>query len=261
MERRVRLPPPPPVGLTRGTGSGLQYGGRNPASLRQLAEATGRVRVGRGILLRRGEQPVSTLRETVEERAGIPPDPALYLRDLQVPGETDEQATFWSTSLFRAALRAGALEPLDGLSELARSWRSHFESHPSWNPGSELKQVILSSSDLTKRDRREFEKLWNLAGRLPPKELAREVRPAVDRLAPETEGETAWRDLLLAVLKDIRRLFGKKRQSIVVDPDDLPFVPLVLDAILVYLRAVLALDHLREERIRFLVQRTASCSP
>lgn len=120
----------------------------------------------------------------------------------------------------------------------------------------DLKSVILASEDLTLRDKRQFEKRWTLAGRLKPRELARGVRSALDRIEPKGAGETAWRDLLVTVTKDIRKLFDKReRGSLVVHPETAPFVPLVLDAILAYLRAMLALDHLREERIQFMVRR------
>jgi hypothetical protein len=195
---------------------------------------------------------VSTLRQTVEERTVVSADPAIFLRSrVKDEGAVSE---FWSPGLFRAAQRAGALEHLAGLSQLARTWRPHFEANPGWNPGVELKGLILTSEALTLRDKRQFEKFWALTGKLKSEELARKVRPALDRIEPRGAGESAWRDLLIMVTKDIRKLF-RKRLSLVVHPEAAPFVPLVLDAIQAYLMATLALDQLREERIRFMVRR------
>jgi hypothetical protein len=114
--------------------------------------------------------------------------------------------------------------------------------------------VILASEGLTLRDKRQFETFWALTGRLKPEELAREVRPVLERIEPRDAGEAAWRALLLTVTKDIRNLLGK-RKTLVIHPDTAPFVPRVLGAILAYLRATLALDRLRAERVQFLVRR------
>lgn len=195
---------------------------------------------------------MSTVRQTVEEKSDFAADPAVFLRS-RVTEAT--MPRFWGPGLFRAARRAGALERLAGLSQLAKAWRPYFESNPGWNPGSDLRDAIVTSDELTLRDKRQFEKYWTLAGKLAPEELARQVRSVLDRIEPKGQGEAAWRDLLMMVVRDIRKLFGKRQPALVVHPDAAPSVPLVFAAILAYLRATLALDRLREERIRFMVKR------
>ena len=199
---------------------------------------------------------MSTCREAVEGHATIPQDPAAYFRHASATGAHDRSGTTaWNPGLFRAALHAGALEPLEGLSELARGWRRHFEEHPVWNPGAEMREVILASDDLTKRDKRQFEKFWTLAVQFEPRELARHAKRALDRLIPESVAEAAWRDLLVKVARDIRWIYGKPKRGIVANPADAAVMPRVLEAVLAYLRALVALDHLRHERIEFMVRR------
>lgn len=197
---------------------------------------------------------MSTLREMIQEQADVSPDPAVYLREARA-SLADDTPVFWGPKRFRSAIAVQSLEPLEGLTILARSWRKQFVEQPDWNPADELRALVLSSDSLTIRDKRQFEAYLNLAAKLTPRELARKAKPVLMGLDSENPGERAWRQLLLKVIRDISKLSSTPKPAIMVPTRDETLVPRVLAVVMAYLRTAVALEMMRKERIEFLVRR------